>query len=209
MQHTFHLAFQNHLGMKRKYVYSLRDSETKDNLLAVLQQRVDHTREVKNNWKDTAVMSSASGQLADQISVKVLQTSLIDMVEGPKSSGSRISKKDVPDGSQSRRTSNPTAVLSLDHAVTAQPGMAQDILKYTISPALEQAYRFEVSTPGEEALSRNVSYKKTPLAAGPVSTKTHTGKDIVFICRQNSLLPVVLGFLHYGMPSGDAPTLDE
>ncbi|KAJ9109142.1 hypothetical protein QFC21_000470 [Naganishia friedmannii] len=212
MQHIFHLTFHNHLGTKRKYVYSLRDSEkdiSTDNLFAVIQQRVDHTREVKSNWKDTAVMSSSSRQLADQISIKVLQTSLIDTTEERRSGGSRISKKDVPVNSQSRRTSNPAAGLSIDHAVHAEPGTPQDIWKNTISPALEQTNQFDAPTPDGEALSRNVSYKKTQPAAGPVTAKTHTGKDIVFICRQNSLLPVVLGFLRYGMPSEDAQTLDE
>lgn len=209
MQHIFHLTFQNHLGLKRKYLYSLQDAETKANTFDILQQLIVRTREAKQNWKDTAVMSSASRQLADQISIKVLQSSLVATGKEAKSTGSRKLKKDVPDlMTPSRPLSNSNMSGFMDQPGSRQPALQQDFLTYNISPAIEQTYRFDDSASVREGpVVNDIDPKKTMSTSDADSDKAHTGKELVFICRQNSLLPVVLGFLRYGMPSED-PTIE-
>jgi hypothetical protein len=210
MQHIFHLTFQNHLGVKRKYLYSLQDAETKANTFDILQQLIARTREAKENWKDTAVMSSASRQLADQISIKVLQSSLLDTSKEPKSSGSRRGKKDGQDApTPSRRLSNTNPTGFADQTSLRQPAFQQNFLRENISPALEHTYRFDDSASVRDVpVVEDIDPKKTLPTSVEESDKSHTGKELVFICRQNSLLPVVLGFLRYGMPS-DAPLTQQ
>jgi hypothetical protein len=181
MQHIFHLTFQNHLGLKRKYLYSFQDADTKANTFDILQQLIERTREAKQNWKDTAVMSSASRQLADQISIRVLQSSLIAKGDELKASGSRKRKKDIPGGTPSRRPSNPASIN-------------QETLPLARNPAIRQEFMQGTGNNDVEKLA-------TITNAPPSDTGSHTGKDIVLICRQNSLLPVVLGFLRYGLPT--------
>lgn len=205
MQHIFHLTFQNHLGLKRKYLYSLQDAETKANTFDILQQLIARTREAKQNWKDTPVMSSASRKLADQISIKVLQSSLIDPSKEGKSGGSRKIKKD-PQGPVTPNgwLSNLNTPGSLEQTSVRQPVFQQN---FTISPALEQTYRFDDTASARDVpVVEAIDPKKTMSVDVGGSDKSHTGKQLVFICRQNSLLPVVLGFLRYGTPSEGSST---
>ena len=201
MQHIFHLSFQNHLGLKRKYLYSFQDAESRATTFEILQQLIERTREAKQNWKDTPVMSSASRQLADQISIRVLQSSLITKGNSLKESGSRKSKKNVPGGTLSRRPSNPASNFPVTSSLVRNPSWRQEHLHHDTSPALEQTYRFDDTASFREGAD-NQDLDIGPTATSAPTTDTpHTGKDIVLICRQNSLLPVVLGFLRYGLPS--------
>lgn len=200
MQHIFHLTFQNHLGLKRKYLYSFQDADTKANTFEILQQLIERTREAKQSWKDTAVMSSASRQLADQISIRVLQSSLIAKGDDLKVSGSRKRRNDIPGGTPSRRPSNPASIHQAQPLVR-NPALRQEFLHHDISPALEQTYRFDDSASIREGGGNHELDKVATATSAPANDAAHTGKDIVLICRQNSLLPVVLGFLRYGLPS--------
>jgi hypothetical protein len=202
MQHIFHLTFQNHLGLKRKYLYSFQDADTKANTFDILQQLIERTREAKQHWKDTAVMSSASRQLADQISIRVLQSSLIAKGDGLKASGSRKRKKDIPGGTPSRRPSNPASINQETLPLARNPAIRQEFMHHDLSPALEHTYKFDDNASIREGTGNNdVEKLATNTNAPPSDTGSHTGKDIVLICRQNSLLPVVLGFLRYGLPT--------
>lgn len=209
MQHIFYLTFQNHLGLKRKYLYSLQDAETKAHTFDIMQQFIERTREVKQNYHDTTVMSSVSRQLADQISIKVLQTSLIDTSKEPKSSGSRRVKKDVQDPpTPSRRLSNTHTTGFAEQSSLRQPAFQQNFLRDNVSPALEHTYRFDDTASAREIpIVEDIDPKKTLSINVEGNDRSHTGKELVFICRQNSLLPVVLGFLKYGMLS-DGPSAE-
>lgn len=201
MQHIFHLAFQNHLGLKRKYIYSFQDAGTKANTFDILQQLIERTREAKQNWKDTPVMSSASRQLADQISIRVLQSSLITKGDSLKVSGSRKRKQDHPGGTPSRRPSNPASIHPGTHNLR-NPTWRPEYLHHDTSPALEQAYKFDDTASFREGAEiGDPDAGPTAASAHSNNDSAHTGKDIVLICRQNSLLPVVLGFLRYGLPT--------
>lgn len=202
MQHIFHLTFQNHLGLQRKYLYSFQDADTKVNTFDILQQLIERTREAKQNWKDTAVMSSASRQLADQISIRVLQSSLIAKGDGLKASASRKRKKDISGGTPSRRPSNPASINQETLSLTRNPAMRQDFLHNDLSPALEHTYKFDDTASIREGAGPYDTEKGATTTSAPANDPpAHTGKDIVLICRQNSLLPVVLGFLRYGLPT--------
>ena len=86
MRHTFQMAFQNHNGTKRRYMFSVDDSLLRHQWVSYLRQHVDNATQLLRSTHPT---TSALRQAAESIAFRVLQDTLI----GPSSASTYGSDK--------------------------------------------------------------------------------------------------------------------
>lgn len=74
MRHTFQMAFQNHNGTKRRYMFSVDDSLLRHQWVSYLRQHVDSATQL---LRSTYPATSALRQAAESMAFRVLQDTLI------------------------------------------------------------------------------------------------------------------------------------
>lgn len=74
MRHTFQMAFQNHNGTKRRYMFSVDDSLLRHQWVSYLRQHVDNATQLLRSTHPT---TPALRQAAESIAFRVLQDTLI------------------------------------------------------------------------------------------------------------------------------------
>jgi hypothetical protein len=129
MAHTFQLAFVNHVGVKRKYCFSVDDAETRKRWGQVLSSQIKRSEGKRL-------------RAAETVALQVLRDAL-------------IGKEDARRG----RSNSVSAAFSHELGSTTHVSSDKD------SGLLD----------------------------------VQTGKELVLLCRQNSLLPLVLSFLQSGV----------
>ncbi|WVR06285.1 hypothetical protein IAU60_003315 [Kwoniella sp. DSM 27419] len=181
MKHTFHVAFISHTGLKRKYCFSVNDLGTKRTWGAMLNRQIKTSKVVKGQVAETVQQSVR--QTAEAVSIQVLRDALIPPEEkaalGPATvAGGDMSKQG---GAGHGPTSGSTKSNERGRAGSVSIAYAQRALKDEAALGPLQATRGGIQ--GEKQ-------------SGIVDVQT--GKELVLLCRQNSLLPGLLELLHAG-----------
>ncbi|GAA94235.1 uncharacterized protein L969DRAFT_102533 [Mixia osmundae IAM 14324] len=194
MRHIFQVAFINHLGIKRKYMFSMGTAEARSQWLDGLSRCASSPSMI---YTDAALSLAAH-----RVALQVLRDSLI-----------------MPDPIQSLRGSSRAMTIGMSHQTSSSPTMdnrfdmsrkpSQPLSKLTRSPSFSLLYSYGAGAveqlgsmnfastnipPPDTAASDNVS---------PAFARQHTGHELVQILQQNSLLPVVLGFMRKMLPETD------
>lgn len=164
MKHTFHVAFANHLGVKRKYCFSVSDPSIRARWGTTLQRQVALTRQTRAAASSSSSARDQLRRAADSVALHVLRDALIppSHEHDPSSSG----------GSKG---------------------------KHERSGSVSMAYQPVVE--GEErGLGPLVPPQRgTALEGTDGMVECQSGKELVLLCRQNSLLPGVLELLQAGL----------
>lgn len=162
MRHTFHVAFVSHLGLRRKYCFSVADAQTRQRWGALLHRQVAATRQAKAalSLGPSASQWDQVRLAADSVALQVLRDALIP-----------------PDEKRSERP---------------ELGGRKGSVSATYMQGLGR---------GESGLGPLQPSKGTGMEDKTQRglVEVQTGKELVLLCRQNSLLPGLLELLQAGV----------
>lgn len=165
MQHTFQVSFISHLGLKRKYCFSVADASTRTKWGNMLQKQISATTSSKRvTITDTRDKIRLA---AEVVSLQVLRDALI-----PPESKLEENNRSLD------RPAGPPRMGSISLTYPMNQGRAESELGPLVP-----------GRPGPRGDAEN----------GMVECKN--GKELVLLCRQNSLLPGVLELLQAGLPT--------
>lgn len=186
MRHTFQVSFTNHIGNKRKYMFSVDDEDTKTEWLTSLSDRVEKTKLAREVMIRKSVILSVKTKLAaEAVALKTLQDSLIAVEE----ENSHENKRNAPILKENKSPGDRKTSVSVRYKITPSLGATG---QPTLAPPVMVRQHSHLS-------QRSQLSQLSHILEGSDTTDTEdstaqTGKDIVLMCRQNSLLPVILGF---------------
>lgn len=208
---------------KAKYLFTLPDAQTLSTFRSALDERIARTKEVKgskvgtsldipeeekhqsaspwNEWEGNALMSGRERWAADLVSHRVLVETLID-------NGSGSGAKERQDDDTPKAKARPSGVALAaqgSHGFPmspARPASQQNRLNSHLSPPPSTLQAYNASTPPKLSARSRSRSQRSDVGDSTSVDKAKTGKDLVLICRQNSLLPVVLGLVKAVSGSG-------
>jgi hypothetical protein len=188
MKHTFQVSFSNHLGVKRKYCYSVTDPAVHAKWISVLHRQIllaRHSKPAMSHSTNTGQAIDRQQRIriaAEAVALTVLRDALIPPTEDRE----KTSRDHDNEMEKEKENSNP-----------ARPRVER-------SGSVSIAYG---------ALAGQSENDLGPLQAGKLGNPTErtggmlecqTGKELVLVCRQNSLLPGMLELLQAGVEQGRA-----
>jgi hypothetical protein len=163
MKHTFHVSFANHLGLDRRYCFSVADADIRIKWGVHMSRQMAITRQKKGAPVSTVQQRIRAA--AEMVGLVVLRDALIPpLVPG----GSEL----APAGQTGRM--DRSGSVSVVYGTKGKPG-----------PSVDGHQN------GERVRAANGFMAET------------TGKEVVLVCRQNSLLPVMLELLQAGVEPKD------
>lgn len=174
MAHTFQVSFVNHLNTKRKYCFSVEDAETRRRWGQVLLAQIKRATAERSARRGlpAAPPQRQVRQAAETVALQVLRDALIGQ-ENAASTSAQPENGSTPSGGRGGRGGR-SGSISTAYAMRAGHG--------------------EVGLPHHSAgIVQQLAEKDTGLL------DLQTGKELVLLCRQNSLLPMVLSFLQGGV----------
>lgn len=212
MRNTFQVAFLNHKGMKRRYMFSVNDPLIRHQWTVSLKRQI----ETATSIAAPPVGSASPGRskfhrAAEMMALKVLQDTLI----GPETSdhlSSTIYK--VLDPLASSSTSGSSRFLS-DQRVTASKRLdGSQSSPHIRSQSRSQVYHRHAAGRNEMDLNHNEFNSRDDRdlddagkadnaiteASPRVEGRLWSGLDLELQCQQNSSIPLVLSFLQVGAP---------
>ena len=177
MQHTFQFTFVSHLGLKRKYCFSVPDDHTRNKWISLVQRQAKDTSRSGNTKGMSRVRLAAEG-----VALQVLRDALIP-TEDKNDPPPRISN-----GLKSSVQKSSTSGVNGHDAKLATKSLRKGSVSvaYDLSNGESETTERDMNGDGEAGLLRNAQ----------------TGKELVLLCRQNSLLPGLLQLLQAGIETG-------
>ena len=178
MRHTFQVGFTSHTGVKRKYCFSLPDAAAKERWGTLLQRQVAATRLAKST--PPATHQQRVRLTAEAVALQVLRDALIPLEDAP----SAIEVNGPSNGTG--RTKGPDKPKPRSGSVSivygAMNGLGEEALGPLVAPNGKTNGHVEDVVNG----------------GGGGMAGVQTGKEMVLLCRQNSLLPGLLELLQAG-----------
>ncbi|EIN11793.1 SEC7-like protein [Punctularia strigosozonata HHB-11173 SS5] len=202
MRHTFQLAFLNHQGLKRKYMFSLDDPLKRHQWTVSLKRQIEAVADAPLG-DNPAPAPSRFHRAADAVAFKVLQDTLI----GPSDlsvaalaidkalSREAASRRFAPD-SRFARANVGLGVLSPDRRASHVRSKSRSKIYHRHGAGKME---MESNAMKGHRPDASVDFDDDPLsrqAEGPI----WTGQDLQLLCQQNSSIPLVLSFLQVGSP---------
>ena len=204
MRNTFQLAFSNHTGTKRRYMFSVDDPLIRHQWAVSLKRQIDNaTAAAELSTGSSTPVASTFLQAAESVAFKVLQEILIgtSLPSTPSISKGPLHRHNI--SSQSSHGSV-NGGLTVDHR-----GSPQSLAALVRSKSRSKVYHRHGAGKNELDLSNN-SKSRNPLenAGGDIFENSvvydqsvriegnvWSGRDLQMQCQQNSSIPLVLAFL--------------
>lgn len=177
MRHTFQVSFMSHLDQKRKYCFSVPDASSRQRWGQMLTRQVWLTTEKKQGAGAPTTPEQRVRRAAEAVGLQVLRDALLPPA-------SKLDKGGLDSTPVSRKTSQSTPHRE-HHLRGNRMG--------SVSVAYAHKYLNDESASPVSPLQ---SGKTQEAVSGMVDLQT--GKELVLLCRQNSLLPTVLELLQSG-----------
>ncbi|PBK74440.1 hypothetical protein ARMSODRAFT_1081364 [Armillaria solidipes] len=172
MRNTFQVAFRNHHGLKRRYMFSVDDPVIKHNWVAELRRRCDDVSSSQTSGTGTFHWA------AEVMAFRVLQETLVGPAAGPAAKIHKAMEK----LSGTRKT-------KLDSM-------------HVRSKSRSQVYHRHGAGRNELDLSSGqISTDPTEGDASGDDHPVWTGRDLEMQCLQNSSIALVLSYLQVGAPA--------
>lgn len=201
MNHTFQIAFVNHLGVKRKYLFSLSSAEAKYNWVDTLRTKIE-------NSPIEQAETPRPARLSDAVSLQVLRDALI----APDEPAPVLANKTplftgrpgfhTPPSSRGRSAAGAGLGLQRSNSFSKTyvhgQGKAESDLNDQRRPS---GSTMSLLAP----LSMRRGSRDDEKTVTQQQHQPHkTGEEIILAVRQNSLMPLVLGFVGAGVEGLDA-----
>ncbi|GAA5872950.1 hypothetical protein JCM3774_004884 [Rhodotorula dairenensis] len=220
MQHTFQLSFTNHLDLKRKYMFSCRDAETRSRWLQLLRERIAASAAAPA--PETPAQAAANA-----VAVQVLRDAVLAPDEpGVLSAGAPSPRPNVvaprfgrpvtpstPRGRLGTPTRPVTATRSNSVSRLYPILYRQEAEGGAKRPGAAGAANSGLLTPAVSGGGRSPTVNSTPDPSSDELTAARllhgdfvrSGHELVLTTEQNSLLPLVLTFLNAGLEAAPHP----
>ncbi|KAH9940420.1 uncharacterized protein BXZ73DRAFT_98856 [Epithele typhae] len=187
MRNTFQVAFMNHTGLKRRYMFSVDDSTIRQSWTDALRIQVGQA---------TAQRSPLNSRAAQALAFKVLQDTLIGAEDG--SAAYSVPYPSAVDQALTRlnggrsRSGSVNSMLARNGSRRVDPGSA-----HARSKSRSQLYRQNAAGRMESELDED----EPSLSGGTPGSegRVWSSHDLQVICRQNSSIPAVLAHLLGGL----------
>ncbi|WVQ80725.1 hypothetical protein IAT38_002830 [Cryptococcus sp. DSM 104549] len=202
MRHTFQIAFVSHTGLKRKYCFSVNNAEARHKWGTMLKKQIQETKAAKS----VPVVSQRQRirQTAEAVSIQVLRDALIPPEQKPEAShalqatGSNMGSTTRPITPLRPGTSGSISAAGLRPGTAGAPEAARQRTGSVSIAYAQHALKEEYDLgPLQPTRAGNPS----EAASGMVDLQT--GKELVLLCKQNSLMPGLLELLQSGIEGGD------
>jgi len=197
MRHTFQLAFVNHLGIKRKYMFSMTDGLLRDNWLECLRVGVDAALVATA----TPSLLSRAHQVANAVALQVLRDTLIVPDDALPQHGLNAVAS-TPASRNGRNNSpinqRPVHVRSNSFSRTYATGIGKaevDLLGQDVNRLQHPSMSGRRPSGNLNPLTVRRS-SKDDSAEHALLARSTTGHEVVTVTCQNSHLPAVLGLLN-------------
>lgn len=192
MRNTFHVAFVPHLGAKRKYCFSVPEPSARAKWGAALNRQVWLSSVKKQQQATGPASKTPQGRVqraAEAVALQVLRDAL-------------LSPEDKDKGEDSGGTASPHNHGQASPHSKLSSSVSRVLRQGSVSVAYPKAT-------AEEADLGPLQPTRGHHSDGRGMVDLQTGKELVLLCRQNSLLPAVLELLQKGTGtnsnSGQAP----
>ncbi|WWC88745.1 uncharacterized protein L201_003658 [Kwoniella dendrophila CBS 6074] len=227
MKHTFHVSFISHLGVKRKYCFSVDDITLKRRWGKTLMKQIQQTKQAKQLSLQTAnTIQQKIKQTAENVSIQVLRDALIPIehkIQIPTSDSNNqviLENNNIEQKNNDRLLDNHRVISSISNSISNPSsssaltpgggsnsnGGANRTRQGSVSIAYTKSLKEEYDLgPLQPTKSTNISGNNENNKKQSGLMDIQTGKELVLLCRQNSLLPGLLELLHAGKePSSTA-----
>lgn len=176
MRHTFQLSFISHTNSKRKYCFSVPDSRTRLQWGQALQRQIAQTRSLRAKQEGTQLR-----QVAEAVSIQVLRDALI-----PNRGGLPVN--------------HISPVHDLDQTVHLNGNENESRIKNGRLRQGSVSTTYQHTAIVEEAELGPLQPVEAAIGGEGINglVDVQTGKELVLLCRQNSLLPSLLELLTSG-----------
>ncbi|KDQ53551.1 hypothetical protein JAAARDRAFT_161650 [Jaapia argillacea MUCL 33604] len=224
MRNTFQVAFLNHLGAKRKYMFSIDDPVWRHQWISSLRRQIEIAQSAAHLDSDTTEGSSRFHRAAESVAFKVLQETLMSSDDAPSpgtgtSSASSVSVIDralhrfvsssspsprhlTPNGDSPRRTS-----LYANHSRSKSrsqiyPRHGAGRMEPSLDITNHNHYNHELGVENED----DVDDSGNGVVNGGQQPKMRiwSGNDLTTLCKKNSSIPLVLSYLQVGSPDHES-----
>ncbi|KAI0633900.1 hypothetical protein C8Q77DRAFT_822680 [Trametes polyzona] len=208
MRNTFQLAFVNHTGLKRRYMFSVDDPLIRHNWIVSLKRQIEIATTAS---QVEAGSSSSTSRAAEALAFKVLQETLISPEDGgsayavpyPSAVAQALARLNGASRSRSGSVSSSFGA-SGQHRQSRPEGPSAHVR----SKSRSQLYRrhgpgkMESELDDEDERGAGAGDESTP----PSHARIWSMHDLETVCRQNSAIPALLAYLQVGLvdPSGGA-----
>lgn len=201
MKHTFQLSFVNHVGVKRKYMFSMSDGHLRALWLQELRTGIDACAASLSFHQPTI---SRARQVAASVSLQVLRDALIQPDEpkpnvAPTSSRPSSGNRNAPN-SNVRQRSNSFSKTYFVGMGRAETDLNQNF-KPGGGPGPSPAWDQRPSAANMKQNASQIQYQQDEAN----SERAKTGHELALTATQNSHLPAVLGFLSSTVSSAPHP----
>ncbi|TFK85563.1 hypothetical protein K466DRAFT_551902 [Polyporus arcularius HHB13444] len=192
MRNTFQVAFLNHTGLKRRYMFSVDDPLIRHQWTVSLKRQLDIA-------SSTPVAGPSTSRAAEALAFKVLQDTLINSEENSASfSGPYLSPVDqayarLNGGNRSRSDSVNSALGRMGTRRLNVPP------SHTRSKSRSQLYRENGAGKYESELDEDHDRGMDSSPSQRLDGRLWSGHELEVYCRQNSSIPAVLAYLQVGL----------
>ncbi|KAI0779958.1 hypothetical protein C8Q74DRAFT_728453 [Fomes fomentarius] len=190
MRNTFQVAFRNHTGLKRRYMFSVDDHLIRHQWTVSLKRQIDIASAVQAAGPSTS-------QAAEALAFKVLQDTLTSPEEGYDSFAAPLSPVDQ---AYARLTGNRSRSGSVTNALARSGSRRMGVpAAHVRSKSRSQLYRqngagkLELELDDEDDRGLESSTSQRP------DGRLWSGHELEVFCRQNSSIPSVLAYLQVGL----------
>lgn len=204
MRHNFVLTFKNSHGSKRKYMFSVEDSETRRRWIDMLKEQIATSIAVRKQLSSATggLLSPQARRAAEAVALQVLRDALVISDESLAASLSQdhhYYQKPAPVmlTSNAKPVNRSVSVSRHYYASSGAGRLERELMLNGHGHGDGDVVRTpEANGAGVTGVAKDGSSSPpAPLSAGTV----RTGEEVVTTCQQNSLLPLVLSFLQAGL----------
>jgi hypothetical protein len=203
MRNTFQIAFLNHEGAKRRYMFSVDDHLMRHQWATSIRQQIEKSLATTVTPTDHALPPGVSDfyRAAEEVSFKVLQETLIQSAGSSPSNGQAAGYHHHPHHHPSAGTEKDahTAHRRSKSRSKLYPRQGAGKLDFDLSG---NSHRYNDSRESNETDGGESAGPGTagggPYENGKMGGRIWSGRELELHCQQNSLIPNVLSHLQVG-----------
>ncbi|KAJ7178502.1 hypothetical protein C8R43DRAFT_973563 [Mycena crocata] len=209
MRNTFEMAFLNHSGAKRRYMFSVDDPLIRHQWAVSLRRQIDNASSISSTSLSQATPGTSKfHRAAEIVAFKALQQTLMgaDVLSGapPAAIHSALQRLN---SNGSPRPSNGNAFRFPADQRTENLSKESRLNSHVRSKSRSKVYHRHGAGRNELDLNNEVHDQESPKderydhdAPSRVEGPLWSGGDLEMQCQQNSSIPLVLAFLQVGSP---------
>ncbi|KAI0656538.1 hypothetical protein C8Q70DRAFT_921270 [Cubamyces menziesii] len=195
MRNTFQVAFVNHTGLKRRYMFSVDDPLIRHQWAVSLKRQIDIATALAQRQPQAS--GSSTSRAVEALAFKVLQETLIAPEDGGASYGtpfpSAVEQALARLNGASRSRSG-----SLSSAYGGNGGQYRNgAAAHVRSKSRSQLYRRH--GPGKMESELDDEDERGAESSPPSHGRIWSMHDLEMVCRQNSSIPTLLAYLQIGL----------